>query len=263
MKETINQKKSKKTGKPSQIPVNSESKGKQSLKELSGSAEVSTVNHQNKSDSGKVVKKNENSKSKKQADTKSQGKSKKNDKKTKAKRAQRRWIIGVSLGSFLSTVFVSFVSDKLLSDANLLISVILLLVIVLMGIVFDIIGIAITSVEINPFNAMAAKKVKGAKTAVGLIKNAPRVSNLCNDVIGDICGVVSGTISVSIAAQLTAYFPLLESVVAGLICSGAVACLTVGGKAFGKEIALNNCVPIIKTISTGIATVKIFFRGSE
>ena len=45
------------------MPVNSESKGKQSLKELSGSAEVSTVNHQNKSDSDKVVKKNENHKS--------------------------------------------------------------------------------------------------------------------------------------------------------------------------------------------------------
>ncbi len=263
MKKTTNQNKLLTSSKSSQTADIPETKNTETIIEPIDKADILTKEQPAKSGTDESVKRSAKSQPKKQADTKSQGKSKKNDKKAKAKRSQRRWIIGVSVGSFLSTVFVSFISDKLLSDANLLISLILLLVIILLGILFDIIGIAITSVDVNPFNAMAAKKIKGAKTAVNLIKNASRVSNLCNDVIGDICGVVSGTISVSIAAQLTAYFSLLDSVIAGLICSGAVACLTVGGKAFGKEIALNNCVSIIKTISTAIASVTIFFKGSE
>ncbi len=262
MKNKTSQSQSKKTEKTSGPSGNPEAEEKHPDKKTANVTETPAKNRHIKAGQDESAEQGAKSQQKKQTD-KSKGKSKKNDKKTKAKRAQRHWIIGVSLGSFLSTIFVSFISDRLLSDANLAISLILLLVIILLGIIFDIIGIAITSVDVNPFNAMAAKKVKGAKTAVKLIKNAPRVSNLCNDVIGDICGVVSGTISVSIAVQLTDYFPLLESVIAGLICSGAVACLTVGGKAFGKEIALNNCVAIIKTISTAIATVKIFFRGSE
>ncbi len=175
----------------------------------------------------------------------------------------QHWVIWVTVGTFLSTIVITYISDTLLTHTNLVFSLILLLVIIALGIFTDIIGIAVASVTIDPFNAMAAKKIKGAKTAVNLVKNAPRVSNVCNDVIGDICGIVSGAIVVNIAAQLVAHYPLLNASILSLASSAAVACLTVGGKAFGKDIAMQNGTAIVHGIAVPVATVKMMFKGQE
>ena len=60
-----------------------------------------------------------------------------------------------------------------------------------MGIFFDIIGVAVTVANEHEFHAKATKKVKGSKDSIKLIRNAPKVANICADVIGDICGVLS------------------------------------------------------------------------
>lgn len=179
------------------------------------------------------------------------------------KKEQRRWVLLVTIGSFLSTILISYISDLLLSNASLIISLIVLLLIILVGIFTDIIGIAVASADPNHFNAMAAQKVKGAKTCVNLVKNAPKVSNLCNDVIGDICGIVSGATSVVIVAQIAAFWELQDTVQAGLLVSGAVAALTIGGKACGKSLGMNNSTQIIHGIAKPMATIKIFFKGKE
>ena len=67
------------------------------------------------------------------------------------------------------------------------------LIIVLIGIFFDILGIASTAADENPFHAMAAKKVYGAKLFYQIVRNADRFASFCNDVIGDISGIISGT----------------------------------------------------------------------
>ncbi|WDC83794.1 hypothetical protein PL321_14940 [Caloramator sp. mosi_1] len=77
-----------------------------------------------------------------------------------------------------------------------------LISIIFVGIIFDIIGVAVTAAEEAPFHSLASRKVKGAKTAVKLIRNADKVSNFCNDVIGDICGVVSGAAGAIIISKL-------------------------------------------------------------
>ena len=114
----------------------------------------------------------------------------------------------------------------------------------------------LASVSLEPFNAMAARKRRGAKTAVWLVKNAAKVSSVCNDVIGDICGVVSGGISVSITAQLARFYGLADSSFAGLIIAASVACLTVGGKAIGKDVAMKNGTAIVSAIAGPIAAVQ-------
>ena len=58
---------------------------------------------------------------------------------------------------------------------------------------------AVTVANEHEFHAKATKKVKGSKDSLKLIKNAPRVANICADVIGDICGVLSGAISALIS----------------------------------------------------------------
>lgn len=184
-------------------------------------------------------------------------------KKELKERKHRRWVVGVTFGTFFSTMLVTYISDTLLANTGLLVSFIILLAIIAFGIMSDIVGVAVTAVNIEPFNAMAAKKIKGAKTAVSLVKNAPRVSNVCNDVIGDVCGIVSGATGVSIAAQLLNFYPLFNTVFLSLVMSGCIACLTVGGKALGKDLAMKNGTAIIHGFSVPVASIKILFKGCE
>lgn len=150
-----------------------------------------------------------------------------------------------------STTFVAFV---------------ILLAIVLIGIVFDVIGVAVTSADEKPFHSMAARKVPGALESIRLLRNAERVSSICNDVIGDICGVVSGSASTTIAAQLLHNFDFTWPQTVSLIMSALVAGLTVGGKAIGKTFAIHSCTAIVGAVGHLIyfwSHVSDFFTGKR
>ena len=126
--------------------------------------------------------------------------------------------------------------------------IVILLVIIFIGILFDIIGVAVTSADEKPFHSMAARKVPGAQASIRLLRNAERVSSICNDVVGDICGVVSGSASATIAAQVLRNFEFTVESVIPLIMSALVAGLTVGGKAIGKTVAINSCTDIVHSV---------------
>ncbi len=156
-----------------------------------------------------------------------------------------RWVVTI----FLVTIFVSgaitLISDEIMSKSGIVTSFVILLIIVLVGIVFDIVGVAVTSADESPFHSMAARKVPGAQEAIRLLRNAERVSSICNDVIGDICGVVSGSASATIAAQLLVKFEFSWPTLMGLVMSAFVSGLTVGGKAIGKTFAVNSSTSIV------------------
>lgn len=100
---------------------------------------------------------------------------------------------------------------------------------------------------------MAAAKVKGAKQALMLIRNASKVTNFCNDVVGDICGIISGASAAYVIVKLEAMLGMTDLVVFSSVLSGLVASLTIGGKAMGKEIAMNFSKEIIAFIARGLA----------
>lgn len=124
----------------------------------------------------------------------------------------------------------------------------ILMAIVLVGIIFDIVGVAVTSAEEKPFHSMAARKVPGGIEAIRLLRSAERVSSICNDVVGDICGVVSGSASATIAAQVLRNFQFSWPQLVTLLMSALVAGLTVGGKAIGKTVAINSCTEIVSGV---------------
>lgn len=103
---------------------------------------------------------------------------------------------------------------------------------------------------------MAARKVPGGQEAIRLLRNAERVSSICNDVVGDICGVVSGSASATIAAQVLANFEFTWPNAVSLLMSALVAGLTVGGKAIGKTFAINSCTAIISFVGRVIYTFR-------
>ena len=162
---------------------------------------------------------------------------------------RRRWIIFITIFAFLLSIFMSTFSDLLLRKSTTVVAFIVLIAIVFIGILFDIVGVAVTVTDEKPFHSMAASKVKGAKSSLMLIRNASRVSNVCNDVIGDTCGIISGSSAAFIVTQVD--FPpgsLIDATIFSVILSGIVASLTIGGKAFGKELAINNSKEIIALI---------------
>ena len=159
-------------------------------------------------------------------------------------RKQAKWVITIFLVTILVSATISFLSNEIMAASGMLVAFLILLAIV---------AIAVTSADEKPFHSMASRRVPGAREAIILLRNAGKVSSICNDVVGDICGVVSGAASASIAARVLAMgdFSLPQLVTLGM--SALVAGLTVGGKAVGKTVAIRSCTDIVYLVGKILA----------
>ena len=166
----------------------------------------------------------------------------------KARNKTIRWVVTIFLVTIVISGTISFISDEVMSESGILTAFLILFAIILIGIIFDIIGMAVATADEKPFHSMAARKVMGAQASIRLLRNAERVSSICNDVVGDICGVVSGSASATIAAQILQRsefgWPQMISLLMSALCAG----LTVGGKAIGKTFAVNSATSIVHSV---------------
>lgn len=159
-----------------------------------------------------------------------------------------KWVVTIFFVTIFISGTISFLSDIIMENSSMGIAFLILLAIILIGIIFDIIGMAVATADEKPFHSMAARKVPGAHEAIQLLRNAERVSSICNDVVGDICGVVSGSASATIAVQVLVNFEVAWPQMVSLLMSAMAAGLTVGGKAVGKTFAVNSCTQIVHTV---------------
>lgn len=150
------------------------------------------------------------------------------------------WSLIVTIVSFVFSIVITFISYKILGNVHVVAAFGVVLFIIIFNIIFDIVGTAVTAADEAPFHAMASRKLYGAKQAIMMIRNADKVSNFCNDVIGDICGVISGTATTYIIIRLLKDSNASETSILGLVITGLVAAMTVGGKSAGKTIAIAN-----------------------
>jgi len=160
------------------------------------------------------------------------------------KKSDIRWAIRIVASSIVLATVFTLLSTAALSEAGYILSFAILLLLIAVGILFDMIGVAVTAADETPFHSMAARKGKGAKEAIRMIKNADRVSNICNDVVGDITGIISGTTMAVLAARMVVDFEF-PSLAINLIISGFVVGLTIGGKALGKGAAIRGSTRIV------------------
>jgi len=159
-----------------------------------------------------------------------------------------RWILMIVPITMLVSGTISFVSDIIMEGSSIFVAFVILLAIVFLGVIADTIGLSVTAADEKPFHSMAARKVPGSLESIRLLRNADRVSSICNDVIGDICGVVSGSASATIAAQVLQNFAFSWPQLISLLMSALVAGLTVGGKAMGKTFALNSSTQVVSFV---------------
>jgi len=183
------------------------------------------------------------------------------------KRLQKKkssWTLIITFVTFFVSLTLGFFSDLLSKNINLYLAFLVLLIIVFIGIIFDVIGIAIASADEKPLNAMASRKIKGARQALLLIQHAEKTTNICNDVVGDISGIIAGATSVTIGTYILKYLTqrsynsenvMLEIFVFSFV-SAIAAAMTVGGKAFGKKIAIEKANDIVYAVGRMISIVR-------
>ena len=172
------------------------------------------------------------------------GETRKNVKKAEKHLSHTRWVIRVFLIAVALSAAMSLCSGAVLEDAGYVSATLILAFFILLGIVFDIIGVAVTAANPRPFNSMAAHRVKGAKEALYLIRNAEKVASFCNDVVGDICGIVSGSTATVIVVLLQQSFGW-RSIVVSTVVTAFISGLTIGGKAIGKRVAMKKSKDVI------------------
>ncbi len=160
---------------------------------------------------------------------------------------QKTWIwpfIVLILAISLSLCF-SLLSEFVLNGSAIFVAIIVIFVFIFLAILTDMLGLSVASANIEHFTAMAARKVKGSKQAIALVKNADKVSSVLNDVIGDVCGILSGAAGASIVAKIALdnagnfMAILIPSLIAAIIAG-----LTIAGKAVFKKIAIKHANPI-------------------
>jgi CBS domain containing-hemolysin-like protein len=172
-------------------------------------------------------------------------------------KGSKRWIITITCTSIATSMVFSLVSSQALGSAGYIAAISALVIFISLGIVFDMIGVAVTSASEAPFHSMAAHRERGAAEAIRLVKNAGKVSSVCNDVVGDIVGIISGTTAALVAERLSMNLSVGE-VLIQLLLTGAVTGATIGGKAAGKLIAISRTNEILLRIGK---IISVFSRG--
>ncbi len=157
-----------------------------------------------------------------------------------------KWPLIVLALSFVLSLAFGIVSEVALSEAGLAVSIVVILIFILIAIIADMVGVAATAANFEPFRAMAARKVRGAKESIKLINHKEVVASVAADVIGDICGILAGAAGATITIVLIKNYAgsFLEVLIASLV-SAVIAALTIFGKAYCKKYAMLHSEKIV------------------
>ena len=168
------------------------------------------------------------------------------------------WPIKIGILTLALALMFGVLSEVLLSDANIIITILVVVVLLAISIIFDIIGVAFACCSLEPILAMASRKVKGSKAAIALVRNGDKVSSVCSDIIGDICGILSGAAGASIAVTIIAGQTGAIAIIIASVVSAVISALTVFGKSMFKKLAISKSVPIVAFVGR---VVSIFVKN--
>lgn len=157
-----------------------------------------------------------------------------------------RWPLIVLVLSFTLSMAFGVLSEIALSGAGIAISIVVIVVFLFIAIITDMIGVAITACDEKNFRAMASRKVRGAKEAIILQKNADRVSSIFADILGDICSILSGAAGAAVTtALITQRMSNFLGIVIASLVSAVIAALLIFGKALMKRYSMNHADKIV------------------
>lgn len=179
--------------------------------------------------------------------------------KSKKKNKGIFWVIKITFITLILAAFFSLLSE-FTNYFHYTISILLLIILIFLSLIADAVGVATTSCNPEPIYALASRKEPGSKQALILIRNAEKVSNICCDVIGDICGIVSGALLIGITYKFSSFFSESAKLIINIASASIVAALTVGGKAFFKNLAVNKSKEIVLLTAKFVA---VFYNPKD
>ena len=159
-----------------------------------------------------------------------------NSKDKKKSKKQSSWPLRVFLLAVALSAVMSFFSSTALEGAGYMVTLLVLAVFIALGIMFDMVGVAVTAADPKPFHSMAAHKEKGGREAIRLLQ------------VGDICGIVSGSTAAVIVTQLQRDLST-TSVLISIGVTALISGITIGGKALGKSMAINDCTKVVYRVA--------------
>lgn len=175
-----------------------------------------------------------------------------------------RWPLIVLFTAMIISLSFSVLSEIALDGSTLAVAIAVIVVFMVISVLTDIIGVAITAVDITPFRSMSAKKVSGAKEAIVLIKNADKVASVVADILGDICGILSGAAGAVVTNLfLEEVTGDLEQIFIASVVSAVIASVIIFGKALGKKFSLNHCDSIVLLLGKFVKVVTFNKIGNK
>ena len=168
---------------------------------------------------------------------------------TNSQKMDYGWAIKTLIITFSMSACFNLLSTSVMDKAGIITAILILLFIISVGILFDLIGTAITTAEETAFHSMSARKIKGAASAIRLIRVKDKAANFCNDIVGDICGIISGSASAAVIAFFAVNTSEPKMLLVSLVITGIVAALTVSGKALCKTVAIKYNNRIVYTVA--------------
>ncbi len=173
-----------------------------------------------------------------------------------------RWAFRMFFIAISMSLFFGFISQALLTEMGILFATFGIFVFIFISVMFDMVGIAAASAEIEVFEDWIKKGIKGANVGFKLCQNSEKVCSFCADVVGDICSTLCGAGGACIVVALTANTKNSQLLMLTSITTSAlIAGITILFKALMKERALKNSNKII--LKLGVFFVKLFFKEKK
>lgn len=167
------------------------------------------------------------------------------------------WFIKISILALCLSLLLTLFSEIILHKSNVIIALILLIVFMLLNVFSDMLGLAITSCQIEELKKQNLDKRLFEK-CLRLIKSSDKVSSILCDVVGDICGILCGVSGTMIAYIISKYISIETfNLLLGAFISALIAGLTVLFKAISKNYAVNHASEIVKKTAKALFLLKI------
>jgi len=148
------------------------------------------------------------------------------------------------------SLFFGYISQTLLTKMGAIIAIIGICTFIFLSVLFDMLGIAVASCDIEVFESWVKEGKKGALLGLTLCKNSEKMCSFCADVVGDICSTLCGAGGACIVTSLTNNIYKDNIVlITSISVSAIIAGTTIFFKALMKEHALKNSNKIILKFS--------------
>lgn len=154
-------------------------------------------------------------------------------------------VLALSLAAFLLSFVMNAAFEGVSQGISLGVGIPLTLSVVGLGVVSDGLGVASARAKEGPLLSMASRRVVGAREALWFVRNAAKVSSVCNDVLGDVAATISGALAVAVSLGVQAAYPETSGLLVTSAAVSLASALSVGGKALFKPVALKYAESII------------------